>query len=39
MENKETICAVVVTYNRKDLLIECIGALEGQNNLNAIYIL
>lgn len=39
MENKETICAVVVTYNRKDLLIECLGALEGQNNLNAIYIL
>ncbi len=38
MENKETICAVVVTYNRKDLLIECLEALEGPNNLNAIYI-
>ena len=24
---KETVCAVVVTYNRKELLIECLNAL------------
>ncbi|MBD3842385.1 MAG: glycosyl transferase, family 2, partial [Campylobacterales bacterium] len=30
MENKETVCAVVVTYNRKELLIECLDALMKQ---------
>jgi len=30
MENKQIVCAVVVTYNRKDLLIECLEALENQ---------
>ncbi len=27
----ERVCAVVVTYNRKDLLRECLGALLGQS--------
>jgi GT2 family glycosyltransferase len=27
MSNKETVCAVVVTYNRNELLIECLEAL------------
>jgi GT2 family glycosyltransferase len=29
-EMKEKVCAVVVTYNRKDLLIECLQGLLGQ---------
>lgn len=38
--NEETVCAVVVTYNRKELLIICLEALENQTKpLNAIYIL
>lgn len=37
--NKETVCAVVVTYNRKGLLIECLEALENQSRpIDAIYI-
>lgn len=32
------ICAVVVTYNRKDLLIECLESLEKQDTLHAIYL-
>jgi GT2 family glycosyltransferase len=28
--NKETVCAVVVTYNRKNLLIECLEGLRKQ---------
>lgn len=40
MENRETVCAVVVTYNRKDLLIECLDALCKQTRpLDAIYII
>jgi GT2 family glycosyltransferase len=40
MENKETICAVVVTYNRKDLLIECLQALFKQTRvLDAVYLI
>jgi len=40
MENKETVCAVVVTYNRKDLLIECLDALCKQTRpLEAIYLI
>lgn len=35
----ETICAVVVTYNRKKLLIECLKALKNQTRpVDAIYI-
>ena len=37
--NNETVCAVVVTYNRKELLIECLEALENQSRpVDAIYI-
>jgi|SaaInlLV_10m_DNA_2_1039722.scaffolds.fasta_scaffold01633_4 rhamnopyranosyl-N-acetylglucosaminyl-diphospho-decaprenol beta-1,3/1,4-galactofuranosyltransferase len=40
MENKEMVCAVVVTYNRKDLLIECLDALTKQTRpIDAMYIL
>ena len=40
MNNKETVCAVVVTYNRKELLIECLEALLKQNRpLDAIYLI
>ncbi len=36
----ETICAVVVTYNRKELLIECLESLEEQSRtLDAILII
>lgn len=39
MGNKERVCAIVVTYNRKKLLIQCLKALEKQEMpLNAIYI-
>lgn len=37
---KETVCAVVVTYNRKKLLLECLEALRKQTRpLDAIYII
>jgi len=37
---KDTICAVVVTYNRKALLLECLEALRKQTRpLDAIYII
>lgn len=41
IKNEEkTVCAVVVTYNRKELLMECLEALENQSkSLDAIYIL
>lgn len=40
MDRVVTVCAVVVTYNRKELLIECLDALENQSRpLDAIYIL
>ncbi len=40
MKNKETVCAVVVTYNRKELLIECLDALMKQTRpLEAIYLI
>lgn len=40
MENKEAVCAVVVTYNRKELLIECLDALCKQTRLvDAMYII
>ena len=38
--NSNKICAVVVTYNRKDLLLECLEALKNQSKpLDAIYII
>jgi len=40
MDKKETICAVVVTYNRKELLLECLESLLKQTYpLDAIYII
>lgn len=40
MENKETVCAVVVTYNRKDLLMECLEALRQQTRpIDSIYLI
>ncbi|MCX7655721.1 MAG: glycosyltransferase [Treponemataceae bacterium] len=39
-ENKETVCAVVVTYNRKELLLECLDALLKQTRpINGLYII
>ena len=36
----EKICAVIVTYNRKNLLIDCLEALESQSYpLNSIYVI
>jgi GT2 family glycosyltransferase len=38
--SEDTTCAVVVTYNRKELLIECLESLRKQTKpLNAIYII
>ncbi|MFZ7305876.1 glycosyltransferase family 2 protein [Avibacterium avium] len=38
--NSGSICAVIVTYNRKLLLVECLKALLNQSqSLNAIYII
>ncbi|MDD2267528.1 glycosyltransferase [Sulfuricurvum sp.] len=31
ISNKPTICAVVVTYNRKELLLECLNSIVNQN--------
>ena len=41
MENKkETVCAVVVTYNRKELLLECLEALRKQTRpIQGIYLI
>ena len=40
MIDNNTICAVVVTYNRKDMLVKCLKALLRQTHaLNAIYII
>ena len=39
-EKKETVCAVVVTYNRKTLLLECLEALRKQTRpVDGIYII
>ena len=39
-KKKETVCAVVVTYNRKNLLIECLSAIRKQTRpVDAIYII
>jgi GT2 family glycosyltransferase len=38
--NRETACAVVVSYNRKELLIECLDALKKQTRpLDGIYLI
>lgn len=38
--NRETVCAVVVTYNRKNLLLECLEALRKQTRpIQAIYLI
>ena len=35
-----TVCAVVVTYNRKNLLLECLEAIRKQTRpVDAIYII
>jgi len=41
MENKkETVCAVVVTYNRKELLLECLESLRKQTRpVQGIYLI
>lgn len=40
MSATETVCAVVVTYNRKDLLIECLDAILKQTRpVQSIYII
>jgi len=40
MNVKDTVCAVVVTYNRKELLIECLDALCKQTRpIQAMYII
>lgn len=40
MINIGTVCAVVVTFNRKELLIECLESLKQQTKpLNAIYLI
>ena len=40
MKNKDTVCAVVVTYNRKDLLLECLeGLLKQTRQIDAIYLI
>lgn len=40
MDKSQTICAVVVTYNRKKLLEECLKALLEQSHpLDAIYVI
>jgi len=40
MDKKETVCAVVVTYNRKELLIECLEGLRKQTrSIQAIYLI
>jgi len=40
VSSRETICAVVVTYNRKHLLMECLNALCKQTRpIDAIYLI
>jgi len=40
MKKNETVCAVVVTFNRKNLLIECLEALQKQTHpLDAIFLI
>lgn len=38
--SEDRVCAVVVTYNRKDLLLECLKSLTNQSKpLNGIYVI
>jgi len=38
--SSETVCAVVVTFNRKQLLLECLDCLRGQvRPIDAVYII
>ncbi len=40
MARRETVCAVVVTFNRKEMLLECLEALRKQSYpLDAIYVI
>ena len=40
MRDSDTVCAVVVTYNRKNLLLECLDAIRKQTRpVDAIYII
>ncbi|MCX7699187.1 MAG: glycosyltransferase, partial [Candidatus Goldbacteria bacterium] len=40
MNSQKRVCAIVVTYNRKNLLIECLEALRKQTKvLDGIYII
>lgn len=39
MENELTVAAIVVTYNRCELLAECIDALTAQTYSNLKFIL
>ncbi|MCS7123017.1 MAG: glycosyltransferase family 2 protein [Endomicrobia bacterium] len=40
IKNNETVCAVVVTYNRKNLLLECLEAIKKQTRpVDAIYLI
>jgi len=40
MRDSDTVCAVVVTYNRKNLLLECLDAIRKQTRpVGAIYII
>jgi len=40
MNKKATVCAVVVTYNRKELLIECLeGLLKQTRPIDAVYLI
>ena len=39
-KKKETVCAVVVTYNRKELLAQCVNALKEQTRTpDALYLI
>lgn len=40
IKNKETVCVVLVTFNRKKLLLECLEAIKKQTRpVDAIYII
>jgi len=40
MENKQSVCAVIVTFNRKELLIKCLNGLSKQTRpVEAMYII
>ena len=40
MDNKKTICAVIVTFNRKESLVMCLEALSRQTyHMDAVYVI